>query len=116
MTEVRPLQSWGRAHGAAKLTSATLVLVTLVLYLGLFSHVAKHSLNHARHQATTHASPLCTWLCTAGEISEAVDVEPGTSLAAAWGLEPWSPRETVLALSLETSSRAPPPNSLSNRT
>lgn len=116
MTEIGPVRSGGRANGAAKLTAATLVLLSLVLYLGLFSHVAKHSLKHARHQATTHASPLCTWLCTAGEISEAVDVEPGTSLAVAEGLEPWSPRATVFAFSLDTSSRAPPSSSLSNRT
>ncbi len=116
MSEPRRLQNRGRADHAAKLMAATLVLFSLVLYVGLFSHVAKHSLQHARHQATTHASPLCTWLCTAGEISEAVDVDLTTSLAMARVPEPWSPQETVLTWSVEPSSRAPPPSSPSPRT
>lgn len=116
MTVTKRVQSLGRANAAAELTAATLIFISLVLYVGLFSHVAKHSLQHARHQATTHASPLCTWLCTAGEISEAVDVDLTTSLAMARVPEPWSPQETVLTWSVEPSSRAPPPSSPSPRT
>lgn len=45
----------------------------LVAFLGLNSwlpyQATKHSQAHAHHQAMTHASPLCSWLCAAGYIS-----------------------------------------------
>ncbi|MCA9481013.1 MAG: hypothetical protein KC545_11735, partial [Nitrospira sp.] len=53
--------------------SSLLSLILLVVFLGLTSwlpfQATRHTDSHAHHQATTHASPLCSWLCAAGLFS-----------------------------------------------
>lgn len=116
MTVITRFHIRERTRDAAKVASAALVLSLLVLHASLFSQVAQHSLQHAHHQATTHGSLLCTWLCTAGEISEAVAVAPSAVLIVVRSQDPRVPSKTVPGFSIEPSSRAPPFDSPSTST
>jgi hypothetical protein len=56
-------------QGAAGLLSVWLVVLSGLVYPQLTSHVDRH----AHHNAATHATALCSWLCIAGD---AVGVNP----------------------------------------
>ena len=50
------------------------LVASLLLVGGLFANQSTaHSLHHAHHKATTHASLICSWICAAGEIVESSD-------------------------------------------
>ena len=89
-------------------TAIGVVLCLWTLHAGVFGHVAAHSLAHARHKAATHSSVLCTWLCTAGEVSEVAAVTPGDGGSVTGSAEAWVPSPHDAAEPLESSSRAPP--------
>ncbi len=81
----------------------------LVLLAGLaFPQTVGHAAHHAHHQAATHASPLCSWLCAAGQVLEAVsfghhpETVPQTFVAVH---VPLAPPEADLRI---PSSRGPP--------
>lgn len=50
-----------------------LVLVSYVLIVGgiASAKTVAHEPHHAHHQAATHGSPLCSWMCAAGNMSDA---------------------------------------------
>lgn len=49
--------------------SVSLSLVFGLLLLGgvIYAQIVPHTLHHAHHQAATHGTTLCTWLCAAGQ-------------------------------------------------
>ncbi len=55
------------------LVAGYVCLSTWLLLLGV-----SHSLAHGHHTAATHADPLCTWLCSAGQAAASTDVQPIT--------------------------------------
>ncbi len=44
--------------------------VLLLLSGLLYPATVPHALHHAHHQAATHATALCSWLCAAGQMTE----------------------------------------------
>ena len=52
---------------------STLSLLTCLLFLNSLAlpQVVTHTLHHAKHTADTHSSPVCFWLCVAGQMEEA---------------------------------------------
>ncbi|MDA0737367.1 MAG: hypothetical protein O2999_07795 [Nitrospirae bacterium] len=36
--------------------------------------VVMHSLHHDHHSSSTHNSPICFWVCTAGQMEESSDI------------------------------------------
>lgn len=59
---------------AAGVLACWLVLLSGIVYPQLTSHAAKH----AHHNAATHATALCSWLCVAADsvLSLAVVISP----------------------------------------
>ena len=89
-------------------TALAMVLILGALHAEAFAHVAAHALKHARHTAATHGSVLCTWLCTAGEVSDLDAAPPSAGQTLAGSVEPWLPAHPVSARPVESSTRAPP--------
>ncbi len=85
-------------------------LAACLLFLSgsLLSQVAQHALHHAHHKATTHASPLCAWICAAGEIHQGVAVHPTADGAPAAQTDAAVVQNPLLILCLEVLSRGPP--------
>ena len=47
-----------------------------------------HAKTHAHHHSATHTTPLCTLLCSAGQIAHNADPTPEFALSYAFNLEP----------------------------
>jgi hypothetical protein len=85
------------------------LVACLLLLAGLaFPQTVAHATHHAHHKAATHASPLCSWLCAAGQVLEAIsfghqpETDPLTVVAAQ---VPISPPGAILPA---PSTRGPP--------
>ena len=50
-----------------RLLALSLALCLLTLSGLVFPQAVRHAGHHAHHQAATHASALCTWMCAAGQ-------------------------------------------------
>lgn len=47
----------------------------LLLMSGLFyAQAVPHTFHHAHHQAATHSTALCSWLCAAGQVLDGASV------------------------------------------
>ena len=79
----------GLASPGDRLLALSLALCLLVLSGLVFPQTVRHAGHHAHHQAATHASALCTWMCAAGQGLESVallvneSVSPVTTLDVA---------------------------------
>lgn len=90
-------------------------VLSIVLVLCLFAvgglaqaQSAEHAGHHAQHQAATHGTLLCSWMCAAGTVldSDVVVIQAERSLIA---LLPIShSNESISQPSPISSSRAPP--------
>ena len=50
------------------------LIACLFVVGGVFaSQSAAHSLHHDHHNASTHASVICSWMCAAGQVIEVAD-------------------------------------------
>jgi hypothetical protein len=58
--------------------ASLLVAVLLVLSGAAGARVAAHAIQHHHHQADTHRTTICAWLCIAGQSADAAPtlVEP----------------------------------------
>ncbi|MEW6543438.1 MAG: hypothetical protein AB1411_07490 [Nitrospirota bacterium] len=56
--------------------SLTIGLVSVLLLLAgtMYARAVAHEAHHAHHQARTHATALCAWMCTAGTGLDAHEV------------------------------------------
>ena len=71
--------------------------------------VTKHSIHHThQHTATTHASPLCTWMCTAGQVLQTFDVALPAPVHTVVPLKALQPSTVVVSAKRDTPSRSPP--------
>jgi hypothetical protein len=51
----------------------------LVLLSGLaYPQLTEHAGKHAHHNASTHSTALCSWMCAAGEMLAGVQLVPQT--------------------------------------
>ena len=68
-------------HTVLKFVS--ILLVVCVLSVGGLAQAqsVEHAGHHARHQAATHATVLCSWLCTAGTMLDSAVVTFQTELS-----------------------------------
>jgi hypothetical protein len=51
-----------------------LIACLLLLSALVYAQTVRHAAHHVHHQAATHASALCSWLCAAGQGLEGVTV------------------------------------------
>ncbi len=71
-----------------KFLAIGLVAIFLGVNAWLPFQIMGHAQAHAHHQATTHATPLCTLLCSAGHIAHNADPTPPFVHSSAYNLEP----------------------------
>lgn len=61
-------------HAAHKFLSIILVLCVLSVGGLAQAQAAEHAGHHAQHQAATHGTLLCSWMCAAGTVLDSVVV------------------------------------------
>ena len=58
---------------------ALLVIVCALFLNGLvYAQTVEHESHHAHHQAATHATAICSWMCAAGQMLDGVQLVPQT--------------------------------------
>ena len=72
-----------------------------------------HAQTHAHHQAATHASPLCTLLCSAGQMAQIADPTPEFALSYAFNLESPTFTSHLTIYASPLLARGPPTSSAS---
>ena len=48
----------------------------VLLNSAAFPQVVMHSMHHDHHSSSTHNSPICFWVCTAGQMEESTAILP----------------------------------------
>lgn len=88
--------------------AVTLAGVLLLLGGLIYPASVPHELHHAHHQAATHATALCSWLCAAGHMAEtgAPVIHVAFDGEIVIDLLPWA--EPARPLRFSMPSRAPP--------
>ncbi|GKS57086.1 hypothetical protein YTPLAS18_06130 [Nitrospira sp.] len=88
---------------------AILLAGVLLLLSGLlYPATVPHALHHAHHQAATHATALCSWLCAAGQLTDAaLPLLPADFALVARLTDPIAPDPLIVSI-YRPSSRAPP--------
>lgn len=56
---------------AKRVVSVALILCVLIVGGLASAKTVSHETHHAHHQAATHGNPLCSWMCAAGQMSDA---------------------------------------------
>ena len=57
-----------------KAIAVGLIACLLLLSGSFFYQVPSHIVHHAHHNAATHGSVLCSWMCTTAELLDTFDV------------------------------------------
>ena len=91
-----------------KFLSLSLVLCILAVSGIAQAQSAEHAGHHAQHQAATHGTVLCSWMCAAGTVldSDVVSIQVERSPVALIPI-PYS-SDLISEPSCTSSSRAPP--------
>lgn len=93
---------------AKRVTAFVLVLCLLAVSGAAHGLLVQHELQHAHHKAATHATAVCTWVCSAGQVLEGLTVSFQVTLAPlALAAVPASD-EWVNAARIVAPSRGPP--------
>jgi hypothetical protein len=96
VTVRRPTLVWG-------------LLLCLVLVNGFMAAPSVgHAGHHADHQAGTHSTGICAWLCAAGQGIESAPAPLNTPLQPIEGLVVVQIKPTLTPVSLRNFSRGPP--------
>src|SRR5262245_61449097 len=92
----------------------SIILVLCVLSIGGVAqvHPAEHAGHHAQHQAATHGTVLCSWMCAAGTVLDSSVVTFPGELGPIALTPPPHFAEPSIELCQTSSSRAPPAFSL----
>ena len=92
----------------------SILLIVCVISVGGLAQAqsVEHAGHHAQHQAATHGTLLCSWMCAAGTVfdSAVVPFQAELSLIAVVTLP--NPAQPSIAPCQTSSSRAPPSFSL----
>ncbi|MHC9062330.1 hypothetical protein ACYX34_06530 [Nitrospira sp. CMX1] len=95
-----------------KFLSISLVLGVLVIGGLAQAQAAEHAGHHAQHQAATHGTLLCSWMCAAGTVldSQVVLLQAEHSPVAI--LQTFDSTDTISQFSRIDANRGPPSFSL----
>ena len=81
----------------------------LLLMSGLFyAQAVPHTFHHAHHQAATHSTALCSWLCAAGQVFEGTAVVLHSDRNPVGLADPIVGLESGSTVHLTALSRGPP--------
>jgi hypothetical protein len=99
-------------HAILKFVSILVVLCVLSISGLAQAQSVEHAGHHAHHQAATHGTVLCSWMCAAGTLLDSAVVTFKTELSLiAFVTLPHSTQPSIEACQI-SSSRAPPSFSL----
>lgn len=100
------------SHTVLKVVSVLLVFCVLSVGGLAQAQSVEHAGHHAHHQAATHGTVLCSWMCAAGTVfdSAVVPFQAELSLIALITLP--TVAQPSIELCQASSSRAPPSSSL----
>jgi hypothetical protein len=92
----------------------SILLVLCVLSVGGLAQAqsVEHAGHHAQHQAATHGTVLCSWMCAAGTVLDSAVVSFQTELRLIALVTPLHATQSSLEVCQTFSSRAPPSFSL----
>ncbi|MBM4120300.1 MAG: hypothetical protein FJ248_05295 [Nitrospira sp.] len=90
-------------------TVAVGLAVCLLLLSGLaYPQIVAHAGHHAAHKAATHATSLCSWVCSAGQVFEGTAVVFRVELNPIGAAAPVVVSEPLSIVPFAISSRGPP--------
>jgi len=98
----------GMASLSDRLLALSLALCLLTLSGLVFPQAVRHAGHHAHHQAATHASALCTWMCAAGQGLESVVLIVNESVSPVTTLDVVTTGTIDGMIPLPSQSRGPP--------
>ncbi len=99
-------------HTALKCISVLLVCCVLSVGGLAQAQAVEHAGHHAHHQAATHGTVLCSWMCAAGTVFDSAVVPFRAELSLIALHTPPNLAQLDPELCLSSSSRAPPSSSL----
>jgi hypothetical protein len=93
---------------------ASILLVLCILSVGGLAQAqaVEHAGHHAHHQAATHGTVLCSWMCAAGAVLDTAVVTFQAELSPIALVTFPNPAQPSIELCRTSSSRAPPSFSL----
>ena len=86
-------------------------LVAMLLMLGgvLSAQAVGHASQHSQHHTSgTHATPLCSWYCAAGQVHSGELVDVAAPIFSFLGMENEEPATITFLFLIPSPSRAPP--------
>jgi hypothetical protein len=97
---------------ALKFVSILLVLCVLSVGGLAQAQMVEHAGHHAHHQAATHGTVLCSWMCAAGTVLDTAVVPFQIELSPLALITPLNSAQPSIEACQTSSSRAPPSFSL----
>lgn len=91
----------------------SLTICLLLLNGVVYVQTVEHAAHHAHHQAATHASVLCSWMCAAGQGVEGVTFGLQIALCPVAVAGVPVSQQSYSTAPLASLSRAPPPTFVS---
>ena len=95
-------------HKVFKFVSILLVLCLLSVGGLAQAQLVEHAGHHAQHQAATHGTVLCSWMCAAGQVGEAATLLVPLEVIPHEFVELTSPDQVPTIFSSILASRGPP--------
>jgi len=95
-------------HRVLKFLSILLVLCVLSVGGLAQAQSVEHAGHHAQHQAATHGTVLCSWMCAAGQAGEAVTLLVPLEVIPLEFVEITSADKVPTIFSVILASRGPP--------
>ncbi len=96
------------SHTVLKFLSILLILCVLAIGGLAQAQSVEHVGHHAQHQAATHGTLLCSWMCAAGHGWETTVVPAPPELIPLESVEPTALRQTLVTCAEHFSPRGPP--------
>jgi hypothetical protein len=95
-------------HTVLKFVSILLVLCVLSVGGLAQAQLVEHAGHHAHHQAATHGTVLCSWMCAAGQAGEAATLVVPLEVIPHEFVEITSADQVPTIFSIILVSRGPP--------
>ena len=99
-------------HTVLKFVSILLVLCVLSVGGLAQAQSVEHARHHAQHQAATHGTVLCSWMCAAGTVLDSAVVTFQAELSPIALITLPNSAQPSIEVCQTSSSRAPPSFSL----